>query len=150
MWAIPQVVVEDLVVVVAAMVLQQLLAELEIHHQYHLRKETLVVEMADLQLLLIVLAVGGVPVVQVGTLHLLLFPETVVAVLQYQSLEQQQLMLEVEVVVFMAEEVLEEQVAPEVVVLVEMDHRELRELTLLAEVLEELHRVLWVVLVVPE
>jgi hypothetical protein len=66
----------------------------------------------------------------VGTLHLLLFPETVVAVLQYQSLEQQQLMLAAVAVDFMLEEVLEEQVAPEAVDLAEMEQRELQELTL--------------------
>jgi hypothetical protein len=59
-------------------------------------------------------------------------------------------MREVVVVVFMVEEVLEEQVEPEVVAMAEMRAQELQELILLVEVLEELERVLWVVLVVQE
>jgi hypothetical protein len=60
---IQQAVMVDLVEVVVLGVLQQLLAELEIHHQCHHHKEILAAEMVDLQLALMVLVVVGALVV---------------------------------------------------------------------------------------
>ena len=70
----------DLAVEVVLGVLQQVMVGPEIRHLPVHHKEILVVEMVDLTIALIVLVVAAAQVVQVGTLHLLLFLETVVVV----------------------------------------------------------------------